>query len=610
MNEDAVGEHQAMVAPPAALMQRSLVVSSKDAPLSSPVSFSGGEEFLKYQADIGERGPKQPRRADYIEGLVAAASASDTAQPDIIMQNTACCMIYSEHTRRQLADDVWCDAFAIAAASVKSLAQCAAARPHVLVCGLGSGIPALAAGRAGCDVIWAVRVVRFAELAQKLVARNGLTGRVRVVRVNQWSSLGQLAQERQIPRPFEAVITEDVGDDPIADGLLILARMLHKSWLLPLKAARQGLGFVPRKLRLYAVLLSVRTQDVAGFDLRGFNAFRNNSATWYDYEHVVLMEKPHYAQCLSRPQLLLEIDLNAATSRATSAAGLRAAVAVGMDSAVGTHAAQLVCSTGGVLNAVQYWAELEMPGQQAPINLGPPGLVAGDAGEAPPPRPPRPQTSRARRQQLHFLPYDRRVASGEPVRVALSVEWQSISLEVRSDAAADAAAEAAGQLIRWPRLNLLAYHFPMIADESRNGAFDRALRAAIAAHTERHGGVPPRVLDIGSGSGLLAMMAARAGATEVHSLEVCAEVVDGAVCVCVCVRACVPMAATASLQMHALLPSTHRAAARASGRSLRAAVPRALTYVIPLSRTYSRRWYPPSPPPRSTSSVRTGCRSE
>ena len=50
------------------------------------------------------------------------------------------------------------------------------------------------------------------------------------------------------------------------------------------------------------------------------------------------------------------------------------------------------------------------------------------------------------------------------------------------------------------------------------GAFDRALIAAISQFKSRHGGKAPRVLDIGSGSGLLAMMAARAGASEVHSL--------------------------------------------------------------------------------------------
>ena len=47
-----------------------------------------------------------------------------------------------------------------------------------------------------------------------------------------------------------------------------------------------------------------------------------------------------------------------------------------------------------------------------------------------------------------------------------------------------------------------------------------ALTQAVARFKERHGGTPPRVLDSGSGSGLLAMMAARAGAMEVRGCSV------------------------------------------------------------------------------------------
>jgi Tfp pilus assembly protein PilF len=55
------------------------------------------------------------------------------------------------------------------------------------------------------------------------------------------------------------------------------------------------------------------------------------------------------------------------------------------------------------------------------------------------------------------------------------------------------------------------WHFPMMADAARNQAYDAALcRVALGR----------RVLDIGTGAGLLAMMAARAGAVEVTTCEV------------------------------------------------------------------------------------------
>ena len=54
------------------------------------------------------------------------------------------------------------------------------------------------------------------------------------------------------------------------------------------------------------------------------------------------------------------------------------------------------------------------------------------------------------------------------------------------------------------------WHFPMMHDVPRNEAYDRALRRAAPG---RH------VLDIGTGAGLLAMMAARAGARRVTTCE-------------------------------------------------------------------------------------------
>lgn len=67
---------------------------------------------------------------------------------------------------------------------------------------------------------------------------------------------------------------------------------------------------------------------------------------------------------------------------------------------------------------------------------------------------------------------------------------------------------------------VVPWHFPMMNDTVRNDAYEKALKSAL-----QNGGA---VLDIGSGSGLLAMMAARHGATKVTTVEAVSMVAEKA----------------------------------------------------------------------------------
>lgn len=58
------------------------------------------------------------------------------------------------------------------------------------------------------------------------------------------------------------------------------------------------------------------------------------------------------------------------------------------------------------------------------------------------------------------------------------------------------------------------WHIPMMNDVRRNDCFERAIRRALAIR-----GAGAQVLDIGTGSGLLSMMAARDGATDIVTCE-------------------------------------------------------------------------------------------
>ena len=101
-----------------------------------------------------------------------------------------------------------------------------------------------------------------------------------------------------------------------------------------------------------------------------------------------------------------------------------------------------------------------------------------------------------------------RVAPGDLVSVELIKSATAFAVAAVGDA--DALRERS--LVRWPYANVLSYHFPMIAEAPRNVRFERALLRAIRRYTAEHGR-GPHVLDIGSGTGLLAMMAARGAST-------------------------------------------------------------------------------------------------
>lgn len=90
------------------------------------------------------------------------------------------------------------------------------------------------------------------------------------------------------------------------------------------------------------------------------------------------------------------------------------------------------------------------------------------------------------------------------------VEWVPRAAE--SDEDEDKAAQFAQDL-------LASSYGDMLHDAERNELYGGAITDAVRRLTERAGGRPPRVLDIGTGTGLLAMMAVDAGATDVTAYE-------------------------------------------------------------------------------------------
>ena len=434
---------------------------------------------VTHQRDVGATGSKRYSRTYLLDALSQGGSTpTEVGQKLMPLVHGLMHMLTTESTMRMLADASWCDTYHAAGR------MAGASRNRICVLGIGTGAAAVGAAQAGAEVIWAERVVRLAQVAVEIAKANGVDDRIRVVRCARWEDLAAEAAIPGVARPlrrsFDAVISEEVGDDDVASELLRQARLARALLLRP------GGRFHPRRVAVRCMLLSVRCSDVAGFDLRAFNAFR--TCEFVDLEHIELTE-PGVARRLSAAHTAVAIDdlSDASSTSLPLSATLR-----------------VPATAAGLLNCLCVWHELGgFPDADASLDFGPR-------------QPPLPLERRARRQRLLMLPYERRLEAGEDVTVRL--RWsEGAGLELHPDEAEAAARRAAGALEAWPRVPALAYHFHMIADEARNCCFDRALRAALRRLTK--GGGDVRVLDIGAGSGLLAMMAARAGASQVSTCE-------------------------------------------------------------------------------------------
>ena len=299
--------------------------------------------------------------------------------------------------------------------------------------------------------------------------------RVRVIRPRKWEEAVWPGME-----PFDTVFTEEISDDLLTDGLLHIARVARKRFLRP-----NG-SMCPRRIVVWGALASVRVKQQSGFDLRQFNTFRSSAGVVYDLEEVFLNE-PGAAMLLSDPIHLFSLDLNKPPEDLRRSGG--------------TSSLEAAASADGIFNCLVTWFELEMP-SGARVSFAPNWAD------------PQHMYVRAIKQRLHFVGYERQLRAGDVV--ALHLAQNDTAFDVT--APADRELSKTGRLVPWTYAPLLSYHFPMIAETVRNDKFERALLRAIVEFKEEHGR-GPHVLDIGSGTGLLAMMAARGGAAKVTSLE-------------------------------------------------------------------------------------------
>jgi len=402
---------------------------------------------------------------------------------------------------RLLSDDARCSAY-------EAAIQAALRRGARTACLLGSGslLPALLLARAGVAVCVVEPLTPLADIVRACARDNGL--RVAVLptvaaAAHAWGGAP------------DVLLSEDVDDGLLGERIVPKLREARRALHGAAAASpSQPTLVLPCRAVVSGALVQLGFEGVDGFgleqldlDLRYFDALRPSGARasvspGFWPVRLADWRQPHAR--LSLPFGLADIDLDAATAPGA---------APGAGGVGGAPSSQEVAATGtGLLNAVVYWFQLDVcdEGTDASVSSAPPER-GGRAGS----------WCAGWRQAAVYLERPLYVRAGERVAVTVSVLEERIHISVArlsqptaKDLPSPVAPPPPPQaLLPTAMVPCNAYHFCMLADTARNAAYRRAIERAV----RRRPGC--RVLDVGAGSGLLGVIAARAGAAHVDAVE-------------------------------------------------------------------------------------------
>lgn len=204
---------------------------------------------------------------------------------------------------------------------------------HVLEIGAGSGLLAMMAARAGAARVTTCEVNPvLADVARQIVEANGMSDRVSVV--GRKSTL--IEAGRELPQPADVLIMEIFDTVLVGEGVLPSLEDARKRLLKP------GARVLPQRARLYAAAIEIPgarrvnpIRQVAGFDLSGFDVFRNPAG-----EMLELSREDH--RLLTDPFPVFDFDF-------------RAPVPAG-----GQKRIELTAKAAGSIQAVAIWYDLHL----------------------------------------------------------------------------------------------------------------------------------------------------------------------------------------------------------------------------------------------------------
>lgn len=221
-----------------------------------------------------------------------------------------------------LKDSVRCEAFR------KAIAETVTPGCTVLDVGAGTGILSLFAAQAGARVVYAVERTGIAELARRIVAENGFSDRIQVLRDDMESI--------ELPEKVDVIVSEWLGGYGLDENLLPVVTLARDRWLKP------GGRLIPQSVRSLIALafdgllqqdIDLWRSDPYGFDLSAIGAIRAQQSD-------IARHDLKGGEILSSPRTMWEVHCETcSTTKATRPSEVRLDLVAERDGQLNTLAA-------------------------------------------------------------------------------------------------------------------------------------------------------------------------------------------------------------------------------------------------------------------------------
>lgn len=403
-----------------------------------------------------------------------------------------------------LEDDVRTSWFA------EGFASCFQEPKHALVIGAGGGILGLLAAQAGAQSVTQVERCRMLYRMAKQIKESNkhikytrkvdlVSGILESVKVgdsdvftctdlspNDAQSLLQrdLNDHHRMNHYAEVLVVDLLDHTALGMGLLRSVDYAAKNLLTATASV------LPGKMKVMGQLVEFSLDQAAGFDLSAMDCYR-----WYPGDERYDAGK-YPCRALSQPFVAIDLDLTERVRRIQKELHDTNGSIWEIDETM-----NIEVTRSGRWNAVVFWFELSSEFNSLVLSSG---VVNNDDSKVHGP---------SFGQGIQYLDY-RKVLEGE-----------NIVLRVQQDKSQVIFSSHPPQC-RMHHALVPRWHYDMILDSERNDAYNQAIIKAVNAKKYARSDANVHCIDMGAGSGLLSMMAARAGADYVYAAEMNSHMCD------------------------------------------------------------------------------------